>query len=253
MNCVIHHGIVSAALIALACQVGRAADPPAPTPPPGPPGPRPTVIYVTDFHLDPAQIESGESRGLLGGERRGILGRRRGILRNNDPEDKSREFVGMLSDAIIKHLRSAGLNAEYLPNVHAEYIPPETGGRLRFVPGTPPLPSVGWLVTGWFEDIAEGKAAVEATVGFGAGSGHAEAAVAVSDLARDAGQPFIVMGSGSRTRHMPGGLITKNPYVMAAKFVMDRRNGTEKDVKSLGTDIAKSLVEYINRGASQPK
>ncbi|HPA21534.1 MAG TPA: DUF4410 domain-containing protein [Verrucomicrobiae bacterium] len=249
MKIVIHHGIVSAALIALACQAGRAADPPAPTPP-GPPGPRPTVIYVTDFHLDPAQIES---KGPLGGERKGILGRRRGILRNNDPEDKSREFVGILADAIIKHLRSAGLNAEYLPNVQAEYIPPETGGRLRFVPGTPPLPGVGWLVTGWFEEVKEGAAAVEATVGFGAGSGKAEAAVAVSDLARDAGQPFIVLGSGSRTRRMPGGLIAKNPYVMAAKFVMDRRNGTEKDIKSLGTNIAKNLVEYISRGASQPK
>jgi len=52
---------------------------------------------------------------------------------------------------------------------------------------------------------------------------------------------------------MPGGLVTMNPYVMAAKFVMNKRNGTEKDVKSLGAEIAKSLCQYIQQGAPKPQ
>ena len=155
----------------------------------------------------------------------------------------------MLTDAIIKRLRNSGLNAEYLPNVQAQYVPPETDGRIQFAPGTPPLPAAGWLVTGWFEEVEEGKAAVQATVGFGAGSGKAEAAVALSDLATDAGQPFMVLGSGSRTRRMAGGLVTKNPYVMAAKFVLDRRNGTEKDIRSLGANIANGIINYLRKPA----
>lgn len=205
---------------------------------------RPPVIYITDFHLEPTQIES---RGLLGRERPHILGGRLGILRRDEPEDRSGEFVGMLRDAIIKRLGSAGLNAQYLPNIQAEYVPPQTGGVIQFAPGMAPLPRAGWLVTGWFEEIKEGQAAVQATVGFGAGSGKAEAAVAVSDLAADPAQPLVVLGSGSRTRRMPGGLITKNPYVMAAKFVLDRRRGTEKDIKSLGTNIANGIINYLKK------
>lgn len=246
MNISIHRALISGALLALACETGSSAPAPDAS---APTASRPAVIYVTDFHLAAAQIES---RGLLGRERRGILGRRPGILmRNEEPEDRTQEFVGMLSDSIVKRLKNAGLNAQYLPNVQAQYVPPETQGRIQFAPGTPPLPTAGWLVTGWFEEVAEGQAAVQATVGFGAGSGKAEAAVAVSDLATDAGQPFMVLGSGSRTRRMPGGLITKNPYVMAAKFVLDRRNGTEKDIRSLGANIANGIINYLKKPAGE--
>jgi len=63
----------------------------------------------------------------------------------------------------------------------------------------------------------------------------------------------MVMGSGSRAKKMPGGLIMMNPYVMAAKFVIDKRHGTEKDVKSLGAEIVKGVVAYINQGSVKPR
>jgi hypothetical protein len=142
-------------------------------------------------------------------------------------------------------LRSQGLRAEPLPNVAADYGPEQVTGKLQFQPNAAPLPKEGWLVTGWFEKVEEGHAAIEATVGFGKGTGQATADVAVSDLAQDPAQMFLVVGSGSRAKKMPGGLATMNPYVMAAKFVIAKRQGMEKDVKNLGTQIAKSLVEYI--------
>ena len=213
--------------------------------------PRPSVIYVTDFHLDPSQIE--QSKKLLGGQREGSPGGRLGQRRNKGPEEEAPTLVRVLSDSIIKHLKSEGLRAEFLPNVSANYMPDQASGRIRFLPGSSSLPKEGWLVTGWFEKVEKGNAAVEATVGFGKGSGSATADVVVSDLARDPAQPLLVMGSGSRAKKMPGGLVTMNPYVMAAKFVMNKRQGTEKEVKSLGTEIAKSLVQYINRGPAEPQ
>jgi hypothetical protein len=74
-----------------------------------------------------------------------------------------------------------------------------------------------------------------------------EEIVVVSDLASDPAQAFLVMRSGSRAKKAPGGLVTMNPYVMAAKFVINKRQGMEKEVKSLGQQIAKSLAEYINQ------
>lgn len=211
--------------------------------------PRPSVIYVTDFCLDSTQIEQ---KTLLGTERRGILADRPHLLRSNDPEAKTQNLTTVLSDSIVKHLKSKGLTAEYLPSVFPDCAP-EAVGLMQFAPGSAPLPKDGWLVLGWFEKVEEGQAAVEATVGFGAGAGKAEADVAVADLARSPGQPFLILGSGGRTRKMPGGVVTLNPYVMAAKFVIERRKGTEKDVKNLGKAIAESLVQYIEHGPEQPQ
>jgi hypothetical protein len=211
---------------------------------------RPSVIYVTDFHLDPTQVE--ERKKLVGREDGGIV-RGRGPLggrltgaKESDPEAEARKLVSALTDSIVKHLNSEGLRAERLANVSVGYSPSQGGSKMQIVPSASKLPKQGWLLAGWFEQVEEGKAGVKATVGFGAGSGHASADVAVSDLASDPAQAFLVMGSGSRTKHMPGGVVTKNPYVMAAKFVINKRQGMEKDVKNLGAQIAKSLKDYVD-------
>ena len=256
MKTSICHWIRSAAWLALACLPGCAVgQQPAPTEqivralPATPAVQRPSIIFVTDFHLDPSQIKH---KGLMGSERQGILGGG-GLLRhNNDPSSKAVSLAHTLSSSIVAGLRKAGFRAEYLQEIHAEYYPGQAEGRIQFAASNAPLPREGWLVTGWFEEIQEGQSAVKATVGFGAGSGKAEADVAVSDLSRDPTVPIMVMGSGSRSKKMPGGLIMMNPYVMAAKFVIDKRHGTEKDVKSLGADVVKGLVGYINQSPAKP-
>jgi hypothetical protein len=267
-------GLAMAAWLALPGVAAFAADNPSPnqaaaagTPGPGvsaqpvtpvPPVPRPSVIYLTDFHLDPAQVEEksllgGERSSPLGGQREGPLHGRLPRAQNKSPEKQAPKLVRVLSDSIVKQLKKEGLQAEYLPDLHAQYLPDQTAGRIRFASDSAPLPKQGWLVTGWFEKLEEGSAAVEATVGMGKGSGQATADVVVSDLARDPAQPFLIVGSGSRAKKMPGGLVTMNPYVMAAKFVVNKRQGTEKEVKSLGIEIAESLVRYIHQGPAQPQ
>lgn len=203
---------------------------------------RPSVIYVTDFHLDPSQIKH---TGLLGGPP--LLPRGKGTAR------EAASLTRVLSDTIVRDLKKAGLRAEHLRDVRADYCPVQTKGRIQFAAGGAPLPKEGWLVAGWFEDLREGESAVTATVGLGAGSGKAQAAVAVSDLARDPAAPFMVIGSGSRVRRMPGGLLTMNPYVMAGKFVFDKATSTEKDMRSLGADVAKSLTNYLKHGSTGNK
>jgi hypothetical protein len=52
---------------------------------------------------------------------------------------------------------------------------------------------------------------------------------------------------------MPGGLVmNKNPYAMAAKFVLSR-GATERDVKQEGVAIANNLLAYINGGGESTK
>jgi hypothetical protein len=203
---------------------------------------RPSVIYVTDFHLDPSQIKH---TGLLGGPP--LLPRGKGTPR------EAAALVRVLSDSIVRDLKKAGLRAERLRDVRANYCPVQTKGRIQFAAGNASLPKEGWLVAGWFEELRESDSAVTATAGLGAGSGKALADVAVSDLGRDPSAPFMVIGSGSRVRRMPGGLLTMNPYVMAGKFVFDKATSTEKDMRSLGADVAKSLVNYIKQGSTGNK
>jgi len=93
----------------------------------------------------------------------------------------------------------------------------------------------------------ENQPGVEATVGFGKGSGHVSIEVAVSDLAGDPRAPFLTIGSESGRHQTPGGLVTMNPYAMAAKFVL-ARGETEKDVKKEGAAIAQNLIKYIEQG-----
>lgn len=206
--------------------------------------PPPDVIYVADFCLDASQIKETKPLGI---ERPGILGNRLQLLRDKNPEIERQKLIAALSDSIVKHLRSKKLTAEYLSNVHPD-CSLEAAGLIKFTPSSAPLPKDGWLLLGWFEKVQEGQAAVEAAVGFGTGGGKAEASVAVVDLADNPRHPFLLLGSDSVARMMPGGGVAINPYVIGAKFVIERKEGMEKDVKNLGAAIAKSLVQYIEQG-----
>jgi hypothetical protein len=47
---------------------------------------------------------------------------------------------------------------------------------------------------------------------------------------------------------MPGGIVTRNPYVMAAKFVLSR-GATSRDVQQLGGSLASEIVSYMRANA----
>lgn len=193
-------------------------------------------VYVADFYLSPEQVQSEH---LVPRPRpvRELLNSARG----EDPEQRAKRLVRLLSETIVTELQASGVSAEYLPGR-------TSGFRQQFIPADAELPKQGWIVSGWFDKADEGNRAAEATVGFGTGKEDVRIDVAVSDLGGDVAAPFLFIGSDTDQMHLPGGLVTRNPYVIAAKFVLSRED-MEKDVKEQGKLIARKIVAYMNTGA----
>lgn len=201
----------------------------------------PKIIYVTDFYLPPGMIEHSptlpEKVGLGGGPLSRVRQNAQ-AMRGEDPEAKAQKLIWTLGETITRGLNKAGYTAEHHPSV--------VGPQSNFFPSDASLPADGWVLGGWFERVMEGNRAQEAAVGLGAGSGKISIEVFVSDLGNNPGQPFLWMGSQNGQKHTPGGLIMKNSYAMAAKFIISRGE-TERDVKAMGSAIVKNLVKYIQK------
>jgi hypothetical protein len=210
--------------VSLAVRDGEAADREfRPTSMPG-------RVYVADFDLDPTlvQTESGPLEKLRQGGPLAKLGLLRGgglSSHQQTPEDSARQLTDAFSATLVQELGKASVPAERLP------------------PGAP-LPQDAWLIRGQFVKVEEGNAAASAVVGFGMGAPHLEVVGDVSDLRTDPPASFLTFGGANKTRRMPGGIITKNPYVIAAKFVL-AKGATERDVKQLATQMAGEIVTSL--------
>ncbi len=66
--------------------------------------------------------------------------------------------------------------------------------------------------------------------------------VGVSDLADQPDAPFVIFGTITDPERLPGGLASRNPYVIAAKFVLEQ-GAPERDVKATAQTIADKIVE----------
>jgi hypothetical protein len=235
---------VAAACLLTGCGTGRTVKTTM-TPAPAEPGATPSsgvsnavatpsIIYVSDFYLDPAMIQK---ETII--QHEGPLRSRLEELRGDDPADQARKLIRALSDGIVASLTKAGFQTEAMPN--------RVALRKDFYPENVDLPKSGWLVGGWFTKVDEGNRVAQAVVGFGIGAEKADTQVVVFDLANNPRQPFLFIGTETGANLMPGGIVTKNPYVMAAKFVISR-GATERDVKRQGAAIAESIVKFIKSG-----
>ncbi|MCW5892148.1 MAG: DUF4410 domain-containing protein [bacterium] len=198
--------------------VGRDADVPAPR-----------AIYVGSFVTDPAAIEApggviGEGEQLLS-DRPRLLGGEGPLQRRAAADQPTPEGVSDTLEAAI----TSGLDEANLG------IP-----VYRLAPGAPP-PEHGWLVTGDVVSVDPGNRAERAAVGFGAGAATAKVDVSVDAIDGPRRIPAIRMSTAADSGHMPGGAVTMNPYVIAAKFVLGR-NATAKDLQRLGGAIAQEIA-----------
>jgi hypothetical protein len=180
-------------------------------------------VYVQDFTLD---AEAAEPRT-------GLFGRPRLFqqLTGEDPEAHARRIVDEMATALVKDLAAADVPAERLP------------------PGRP-LPPEGWLIRGVFTEADSGGIVRRAVIGFGSGRTNMEVQVGVSDLANRPDASFLVFGTVTDPSRLPGGAVTRNPYVVAAKFVLEK-GAPQRDVQHTAKTIADELVKFrgeVQRG-----
>jgi uncharacterized protein DUF4410 len=184
----------------------------------------PRIIYVEDFALD-AENYAGEEgvRGALPGKLGQRLPR---LLPRDNPSESAHAIVETMAESVVQHLVAKGLTAQ----------------RLRSIAGK--LPSEGWLVQGIFTEVGEGNRLKRAGIGFGSGATSMDLQVGISDLASsDSRAAFVVFGTVKDPSRIPGAAVTRNPYVAAAKFVL-QKNATERDIKRTAEQIAEEIVKY---------
>lgn len=177
---------------------------------------RPEIIYITDF-----QIETGDVV-----QRTGPLQRLRRL--QEDPAVKASRMVELLASSLTRELQNNSIPAR------------------RLYPGQS-IPRRGWLVKGEFLEVDQGNRLRRAVIGFGAGASDMQVEVEVIDLSSGSSDPFIVFGTGSGSGRAPGAIISHNPYVAAAKFVLSKR-ASERDIRKTARRIADVLTEYIQEG-----
>jgi hypothetical protein len=153
----------------------------------------------------------------------GILERPR-KRREQDPEYQAKKIVDLMAKSIVADLEKAGYKAERLPPGAAQ-------------------PSTGAELTGVFTEVDEGNRRRRAIVGFGSGEAKMDLYVTLTDLAAPQ-KPLYEMANNENSGKKLGAVITMNPYVAAAKFIMEK-NAPEKTVKKTASDIAKEVETHL--------
>jgi len=173
-------------------------------------GATPRPVYVQDFEV--ARPGGGTSGGPLA---RVKEGQRTG---------KASQTAASLSNAIAKEFSVSGFPSQRLAADAA-------------------LPKEGWLVRGVFyaRDAKGGILTRPPARGASDAPPNTEVTVSVADLAGNPAAPFIVFGTAEALRGQgpPAGW---NPYVVAAKFVVNRAHSSE-DIQKLAREIVDTILK----------
>lgn len=193
------------------------------------PSAMPQMIYVTDFDLEVRDVKSGP--GLLP-QRKQPIGPRPNIgprarSAQKDPEVHAREIVDLMAASLVKELTKKELNAKRF----------NLGGA---------LPANGLFVRGVFTQVDEGNRLRRVAIGFGAGETEMQVFVSVDDLVRGSPKPFYELDTKAESRKLPGAVITMNPYVAAAKYVLSGRD-LEKNIAQTASKIAGDIAERVKK------
>jgi hypothetical protein len=174
--------------------------------------PRPKKpVYVQDFTgaYEPAQSSSGRS---------GPLARIRAARAN----EKASTSASQLSGDIVKEFGAQGFIAKRLD-------PKE------------PMPTDGWLVRGAFYATDSGGNVVPTELLGGEQKPNTQLTVSVANLAKDPNAPFIVFGKAEALKGQ-GAPVGWNPYVVAAKFVINQVESAT-DLDKLAKEIVQTIMQ----------
>ena len=168
-------------------------------------------MFVQDFtgSYEPAQSSSGRS---------GPLARIRGARAN----EKASQSASQLSSDIVKEFAAQGFTAK------------------RLAPGAT-LPTDGWLVKGTFYATDSGGNIVPTELLGGEQKPNTQLTVSVANLAKDPNAPFIVFGKAEALKGQ-GAPVGWNPYVVAAKFVINQVESAT-DLEKLAKEIVQTIMQ----------
>jgi hypothetical protein len=102
-------------------------------------------------------------------------------------------------------------------------------------------------VRGVFTEVNEGNRLRRAAIGFGTGETRLQVIVAADNLADGGPRPLYELDTAAGSTPLPGAVITLNPYVAAARFVLAGRD-VEQNVKQTAGTIAAEVAARA-RGA----
>jgi hypothetical protein len=185
------------------------------------------TIYVSDFELD-AQNVNVDKGGVVGQVRPGIL-ERPSKREKRDPEAQAKKLVDLMSSTIVTDLQKAGYKAQRLPTGNAR-------------------PATGAWIHGVFTEVDEGNQRRRALIGFGSGEANMELYVTLTDLAYP-DKPLYNEAKDQDSGKKIGAVITMNPYVAAAKYVMEK-NAPEKAVKKTASEISAETVKQLKANSA---
>jgi Domain of unknown function (DUF4410) len=168
-------------------------------------------VYVQDFTgaYEPAPSSSGRS---------GPLARIRGARAN----EKASTSASQLSSDIVKEFAAQGFTAKRLDTAA-------------------PLPADGWLVKGTFYATDSGGNVIPTELLGGEQKPNTQLTVSVANLAKDPNAPFIVFGKAEALKGQ-GAPVGWNPYVVAAKFVINQVESAT-DLDKLAKEIVQTIMQ----------
>lgn len=193
--------------------------------------PTPQIVYVRDFALDPSAFQATTSPGDRVGGRGGLIGGLRDAKQEitNEvgmgPVSKPEQAVELLSSQLVSELKD------------------QVGAARRLAPDEA-VPTAGWLVSGRFASVQGGNAVEQAGVGFGMGSSDVEVVAELRRLSPSGESAVEDLSGNSTNRKTPGAVVTLNPYVAAAKFMM-ARNSTRDQITALADQIAERVAKVV--------
>jgi hypothetical protein len=179
------------------------------------------TIYVSDFDLDAAKVKV-DSGGGVAARPRIIESRRK--REEEDPQAQAKKLVDLMSKSIVGDLRKAGFKAQRLAADESR-------------------PSIGAWVHGVFTEVNEGNRTQRAVVGFGTGQSAIDLYVTLTDLSQPE-KPLYTEEKHDDSGKKAGAVVTMNPYVAAAKFVMEK-NAPEKTVRRTASEISADVVKHL--------
>ncbi len=202
---------------------------------------RPGRIYVTPFHLDPklaAQLAQAEAANPVGAARKNADSRPR------------------IADAVTGNDRSAPVG----DNIAKQVVKDLTDARVPAVFWNQPTapPQDGWRLTGQVVGLDEGHKAAQNVIGFGAGNKKVAVDVALADPNTAGGQPFFLIDTSDKGRHMPGAAPLAvirgfNPISLATKMVVSESG--MKDISQqnkIASEISKEIVTAMKQHGQIP-